>query len=124
MTMTREHRELIAWRGSVALAKEVYLASVGFPAEDNAVLSTEIRRAAIAIPATIAEGAARASKKEFLLSLDLATGQLAALQAHVAIARELRYLGEDEKLSALIEDVGKLVGGLVTSLRHAPATGD
>lgn len=122
--MTREHRELIAWRGSVALAREVYQASAGFPADDHGVLGAEIRRAAIAVPATIAEGASRASKKEFLQSLGLATGQLAALQAHVAIARELGYLGEDEKLSALIDDVGKLVGGLVASLRQAPATGD
>jgi len=123
MAMARKHQELIAWRGAVALVKEVYRASGSFPLEDLSGLTSQIRRTAVAIPATIAEGSAQASKKAFLQFLGMATGQLAALETHVAIARELGYLREGEKLSGLIEDVAKLVAGLTRAVRRGPAQG-
>jgi four helix bundle protein len=121
--MARKHQELVAWRAAVALVKEVYRASGGFPLEDLSGLTGQMRRTAVAIPSTIAEGAARSSKKEFLQLLGVATGQLAALETQVAIACELGYLRESEKLSTLIDDVTKLVNGLTGSVRRGPAQG-
>ncbi|MBC7779230.1 MAG: four helix bundle protein [Proteobacteria bacterium] len=121
--MARKHQELVAWRGSVALVKEVYRASGGFPLEDLNGLTGQIRRTAVSIPATIAEGAARSSKKEFLQSLNVAVGQLAALETYVVLSKELGYLREGEKLSGLIEDVAKLVAGLTSSVRRGPTQG-
>lgn len=115
--MTRKFRELVAWRASVTLVKEVHEVTCRFPPGDNGLLAGEMRRTAISIPSTIAEGAARPSRKEFLQYLGAAISLLAVLETQAVIATELGYIGESEKLGTLIEDVAKLVSGLTKSLR-------
>lgn len=119
--MTRRHQELIAWRGSVALVKAVYQASSDFPREDLTGFTSQFRRASVDIPSTIAEGSARPTIQEFLQFLGVAIGQLAVLETHVAIARELGYLDESEKLTGLIDDVAELVSNLIASVHREPA---
>ncbi len=116
--MTRKFRELVAWRASVTLVKEVHEVTYRFPPGDNGLLAGEMRRTAISIPSTIAAGASRPSRREFLQHLGNATSLLAALETQMVIASELGYLGDTEKLGTLIEDVTKLVAGLTGSLRH------
>lgn len=62
----RSHHKLDAWKKSVDFVVEVYKITDGFPKEERFGLTSQIRRAAVSIPASIAEGAARKSDKEFL----------------------------------------------------------
>jgi four helix bundle protein len=116
--MAQEFRELVAWRASVTLVKEIHESTSRFPPGDNGVLADEMRRTAIAIPSTIARGAARHSRQEFLQHLGDVSSLLAALETQMAIATELGYLGDTVKFGTLIEDVAKLVAGLTASLRQ------
>jgi four helix bundle protein len=117
--MAQEFRELVAWRASVALVKEIHEATSRFPDGGSGVLADELRRTAIAIPSTIAQGAARPSRAEFLQHLGDVVSLLAALETQMAIAAELGYLGDTVKSGSLIENVAKLVAGLTASLRQA-----
>lgn len=62
----KTHKDLQVWQKAMELAKEVYLLTRSFPKEELYGLTSQMRRAAVSIPSNIAEGAARASKKEFI----------------------------------------------------------
>ena len=61
----RTHRDLIVWQKAMDLVAQVYEVSKAFPREELYGLTNQTRRAAVSIPANIAEGQGRRSKKEF-----------------------------------------------------------
>jgi four helix bundle protein len=83
-----------------------------------------MRRAAVSVPANIAEGAARATDREFAHFLVMARGSLSELETHVIVAKELGFLAEDRVLREEIDQVFKLVGGLLSSVRNAQGEGE
>ncbi len=70
----------------------VYKLTQGFPAHELYGLTSQIRRSAVSVPANIAEGAARQTKKEFLQFLHISQGSFSELDTLIALARSLRYL--------------------------------
>ena len=68
-------------------------------------LVSQMRRAAVSIPSSIAEGAAREGDKEYSHFLSIARGSLSELDTHVQIAVMLSYITEDHPLHSLIDRV-------------------
>ena len=97
---------------------KVYEVLKTFPKEENFALTSQIRRAAVSIPANIAEGQGRMHKKEFAQFLSIAKGSLAELHTLLIIAQRLDYL-TPEKLADLekeLAEVAKPLHGLITKL--------
>src|SRR3712207_3717942 len=92
---THTHKDLLAWRESMALVESVYSATRGFPRDELFSLTAQIRRSAISIPSNVAEGAARNTKREFLQFLGVACGSVAELDTQLEVAVRLRYLSPD-----------------------------
>ena len=61
----RPHQKLEVWIKALELVIEIYRRTEGFPREERYGLTSQIRRAAVSIPANVAEGAGRQSKKDF-----------------------------------------------------------
>ena len=101
------------------LAVECYRATEGFPAPEKYGLASQIQRAAVSIPANIAEGHARLHRKEFEHHLSIARGSLAELETHLEIASSLGYLtaGQAASLADGAGQVGRMLNGLLASLR-------
>jgi len=99
------------------LVKEIYTVSSTFPAQEMYGLTNQMRRAAVSIPANIAEGAARSGNKEYLHFLSIARGSLSELDTHIQIAVMLGYLTESQNLQDLVNIVGKLLSGLTKKLK-------
>ena len=98
----------------------VYKLTQGFPAHELYGLTSQIRRSAVSVPANIAEGAARQTKKEFLQFLHISQGSLSELDTLIALARNLRYLTE-ESLSTLdshMIQIDKMITGLIKNLQR------
>jgi four helix bundle protein len=114
----RPHHKLEAWSQAVELVTDVYKKTEHFPKEERYGLTSQIRRAAVSIPANIAEGAGRHSKKEFAHFLSNSQGSASELETELVIANRLGYLDETSflSLSAKLERIGRLVTGL---RRHA-----
>lgn len=74
--MKRKHHDLIVWKESVELVKEIYDLTACFPKEEIYSLTSQIRRSAISFPSNIAEGAARTTNKEFINFLSISRGSL------------------------------------------------
>lgn len=106
------HEQLDAWKLSMLLAKRIYEVTRGFPADERFGLVSQMRRAAISVPSNIAEGAARASAKEYAQFLSIARGSLAELDTQVKLAVMLGFAPDDRGLDQDIQHVARLLTGL------------
>jgi len=90
-----------------------------FPHEVYGIRS-QIQRAAVSIPANIAEGHARSSTREFLHHLSIARGSLAELETLLTLAEELKYCQPVEIAGVLrrCEEVSRMLSGLRRRLKE------
>lgn len=116
----KPHKKLEAWRLSFAFVKDVYSITAAFPTEEKFGLVSQIRRAAVSLPANIAEGAGRKSPKEFINFLSISLGSLAELDTLLLLSKELKFLTteECEGLLKKLNIIGKLIYGLMKSLGY------
>lgn len=105
------------------LTVKVYGHTKGFPREEMFGITRQIRDAASSVPANIAEGSARESRKEYLHFLYIARGSLTETQYFVHLARRLNYLGEDtyEHLATDIKFTFARLHGLIRAVQKESA---
>ena len=117
--MVKTFKDLLVWQQALNLVEMVYLQTKTFPKEEIYGLTSQIRRAAVSIPANIAEGNGRQSRKEYLQFLSVANGSLTELETHILIAERLNFLTKEKsgKLQKQLQSVGKLLTLLRKSLR-------
>jgi four helix bundle protein len=118
--MVISYRDLVVWNKAMELVTEIYRVTENFPKKEMFGLVSQVRRSAISIPSNIAEGKGRLSKKEFHYFLGNARGSLAELETQITIAGNLGYLSEIEAngLLAQLEEVGRLLNGLLIKVRN------
>ena len=119
--MKRRHQDLLAWQQAMVLVKLIYQATSGFPKHELFGLTSQMRRAAVSIPANMAEDAGRTSQKEFLQFLAIARGSLNELHTLTLIAVDLEYIAEATEIQNLIDRVFGLLGGLINTQRKLAA---
>jgi four helix bundle protein len=90
-----------------------------FPKEERFGLISQIRRAAVSIPANIAEGAGRQSNKEFCYFLSNAQGSVSELATELVIARRLGYVPEKvyQTDNDELTSVGLMIHGLTRNIK-------
>ena len=115
----RPHQKLEAWSKAIELVTDIYKSSEHFPKEERYGLTGQIRRAAVSIPANLAEGAGRRSQKEFAHFLSNSQGSASELETELIIANRLGYLDEPTfaKLMGQLGRIGRLITGLARNLR-------
>ncbi len=96
----------------------VYQASKQFPKDELYGLTSQLRRAAVSVPANIAEGQGRRSKAEFRQFLGNARGSLLELDTHLELALRLEYLSPSTHapLQEQLREVWRIINGLLRSL--------
>jgi four helix bundle protein len=99
---TKNFRQLRVWQLGMQLAEDVYRLSQQFPRHETYGLGSQIQRAAVSIPANIAEGHAMGSTKEFLRFLAIAQGSLAELETHLMLAQRIKY-GDPVQIAAILD---------------------
>ena len=115
--MKRDFRQLIVWQKAMEMVTEIYKATRSFPKEELYGLTSQIRRSAVSIPSNIAEGQGRNTKGEFLQFLGIAKGSLCELETQILIAKNLGYIATTDALEERINEVARLLNGLVNSLK-------
>jgi len=116
----RPHEKLDVWQRGIELVLATYKATATFPRDERFGLTSQIRRAAVSIPANIAEGAARDSQKEFTYFLSNAQGSASELETEFLIAQKLGYLDQTKYASIRSEivSVGRMIFGLSRSIKR------
>ena len=117
--MGRDYRKLKVFESVDDLAVRVYLVTGKFPREEMYGLATQMRRAAVSVPANIVEGSSRSSESEYLHFLDIAKGSLEELGYYIHLSHRLGLLDENEN-QGLQQDFStciKQLQALVNALR-------
>ena len=115
--MAQHYRDLIAWQKAMELVTHVYEITKAFPDEEKFGLVSQMRRCAVSVPSNIAEGQARNSRGEFLQFLGIARGSTAELTTQLLLAENLGYLTDSKNTIEMVEEVGRILSGLIKSLR-------
>ena len=120
MAAIRSFKELKTWKEAHRLVMMVYQSTNNYPKGERFGLVSQWRRAAVSIPANIAEGFGRRTTKELLQSLNIANGSLEEVRYYAFLSTELKYLKAAD--GEIIEQqcgttVARLLAGLTRSLR-------
>ena len=116
----RSYQDLDVWKKAMDLVTEVYTLTQAFPREEMYGLTSQVRRAVVSIPANIAEGWGRKSRKEYIQFLRIARGSLLELETLLLIANNLDYLSKEEIEPTLgrVEEISRMLSGLMSSLNR------
>lgn len=115
----QDYRKLQVWSKAHALAVLVHRLSSEIPRQENAGLIGQIRRAALSVPANIAEGGSRESRKDFAKFIQIAIASASELEYHLQFASEADQLpvGSFPDVHPRIIEVRKMLFGLLKRIR-------
>ncbi len=115
----RTYRDLLVWQRAMDLVEASYGLAKRFPASENYGLTNQIQRAAVSVPANIAEGHGRRHLGDYLQHPSIANGSLKELETHFLIATRLAYLQkkEIEPLLQICSEVGRMLSVLIQKLK-------
>lgn len=115
----RSHKELDVWNGAMRLVELVYQLTAKLPRAEMFGLSSQLRRAAVSVPANIAEGYGRTHRGEYLHHLSIAMGSLQEFDTLLEIISRLGLAPEPylEPAKEVATSVGKMLTRLMQSLQ-------
>ena len=107
--MTYQFQDIVAWQKAHAFVLLVYNATKSFPEFEKYGLSSQFQRAAVSIPANIAEGYKKLSKADKLRFLNIAQGSLEECLYYIILSNDLGYVDERtyQLLNVAIEEASK-----------------
>lgn len=107
--MTSSFYNIFAWQKAHEFVLEVYKVTKGFPEFEKFGLSSQFQRAAVSIPANIAEGYKKMSKADKLRFYNIAQGSLEECRYYIVLSKDLEYISEEvyNKLFDMITDASK-----------------
>lgn len=105
--------QIQAWQVAHEYVLQVYKITNGFPRLEQYGLISQIQRAAVSIPANIAEGFSRKTKKERLRFYEIAKGSLEETKYYIILTKDLAYITDSEAriLYSKANHVGRLLHG-------------
>lgn len=125
--MARDFRKIVAWQKADDLAYAIYnITAKFFPPEEKYGLTSQLRRAAVSVPANIAEGSGRRTLKDFLRFLYYAQGSLSEVEHYLHFAHRLAYFDEETftRLESQRAEVGRVLNGFIGSIQKKIARGE
>ncbi len=120
--VVQSHKDLVVWQKSLRLAAAVYRVAKDMPRVEEYRLTSQLLRAAASVPANIAEGHARGTRKDYANFVSIARGSLAELDTLLLLAIEVGLLTRENLAPVLAdgEEVGRMLNTLHARLREPP----
>ena len=118
-----DYRRLSVWKRAHDFTLGIYRHTWSFPDSERYGLTAQLRRAAVSIVSNIVEGASRHGDRELTRFLQIAHGSACEVECQLLLSRDLGYLHPDKwtALNADCRELGKMLNGLIRSLRSASA---
>jgi four helix bundle protein len=114
----RSFQDLILWQKSHAFVLSVYISTRAFPRDELYGLSAQFRRAAVSVPANIAEGFRKQSQLDKARFLNIAEGSLEECRYYLILAHDLGYI-EKCALWEASDQIGRLLNACRSATRRS-----
>src|SRR5438552_9559118 len=115
----KDFKQLDVWRLAQELALDIYRETKIFPREELYGLTDQIRRAAVSIPANIAEGCGRDGDADFARFVQMAFGSACELECHLLLARDLGLISSSNHVAveSKLISVKRMLASFLKKLR-------
>jgi four helix bundle protein len=115
-------KELEVWSRAMDLATSIYALTDGLPKREEYRLTAQLIRAAISVPANIAEGHARATRKDYAHFVSIARGSVAEIETLLLLTTRAGFLSDDTVYPVLqqAETVARMLNKLHGRLKAPP----
>ena len=117
----KSFQDLIVWRRAHDFVIEIYKVTANFTKTEMYGLTSQIRRAAVSIPANIAEGFKKTGKADKIRYYNIAQGSLEECRYYLLLAKDLGYC-DSSSLSVKAEEISKLLTAYINSFNKADVT--
>ena len=111
----RTFQDLVVWQKAHQFALAAYALTAAFPKQEIYGLSSQMRRAAVSIPANIAEGFRRRGRPDKARFMNIAEGSIEECRYYLILARDLGY-GDSAKLTESLEEVSRLLNAYAAAI--------
>ncbi|MFM9942790.1 MAG: four helix bundle protein [Hyphomicrobiaceae bacterium] len=119
MQKIESHRDLIVLQRGMDLAGEAYRLAKLMPRNEEYRLTSQLLRAAASVPANIAEGHARGTRRDYAHFISIARGSLAESETFLVLAVKVGLLSNEQTLRAveLCREISRMLTALLARLR-------
>ena|SRR3990167_7280139 len=111
-------QDLIVWQRAHQLVLEIYRFTSQFPKTETYALTSQFRRAAISVPANIAEGFRKRGQADKARFLNIAQGSLEECRYYLILSKDLKY-GDSSPLLQSLNTVNRLLFSYFHSIRNS-----
>jgi four helix bundle protein len=121
--MSRNFRNIKAWKLADDMVMSVYSETRHFPAEELYGITSQLRRASVSVPTNISEGSSRKHNKEYLKFPYIANGSMAEVEYLLHLSNRLGYLSEENYsvVEQKRKEAAKTLSGLISAVeKDAP----
>jgi four helix bundle protein len=112
-------QDLQVWQKAHAWVLDVYRLTSKFPREELFGLTSQLRRAAVSIPANIAEGFKKRGKADKARFFNISQGSLEECRYYLLLARDLRYANTDGQ-SVAIDEISRMLDSYIRAIIGPP----
>jgi len=109
-------QQLEVWQVAHSLVLRVYKNTKAMPDEEKFGLVSQMRRAAVSVPANIAEGFKRRGRADKAHFYNMGQSSLEELRYYCILCRDLGYKIDYQSLSGQAEQVARMLHGLVKAV--------
>lgn len=117
-TPAKSFQDLIVWQKAHQFVLSIYRFSDSFPQKEIYGLTSQLRRAAISIPANIAEGFKKRGIADKVRFMNISQGSLEECRYYLILTKDLGY-GDSLELMSQLEEVSKLLEAYSTSILNS-----
>lgn len=119
----RGYLDLKVWSKAMDLAAMVYAVASSMPKAEQYGMTSQMQRAATSVPANIAEGYQRGTRKDYARFISIARGSLAETETFLMLAARVGHLSAEAVAPplALAEELSRMLARLKAKLDQPPS---
>ncbi len=114
----KSFQDIEIWKKSHAFVLEIYRLTESFPKHELFGLTSQLRRAAVSIPANFAEGFRKTGRRDKLRFYNVAQGSLEECRYYMILVKDLDY-GDTQHLMVKLEEVSKMLTSYMQKIRDS-----
>jgi four helix bundle protein len=117
----QNYRDIRVWQRAHRLVLRIYALTGTFPATERFGLVQQMRRAAVSVPANIAEGSKRLFKRDYVRFLNIAEASLREVEYYILLTVDLGFSDTSavRDLAAELDEVSRMLAGFRSAVQKS-----